>query len=400
MDVAIDFEGRQVPAVLGEPVAVALLRAGQWVLSRSVKYHRPRGAFCFAESCGNCLMRIGGQPDRLACAVPCEPGLVVQTQNALPSASHDLLRAIDWAFPRGLDHHEMFAGVPVAETVMQAVARKLAGLGELPDAAAPAASNPPERRVDVCVVGYGRAGRAAAAAVHGSVLALDADPWLEPPPGVEAWRGARVLGLYRDGGPPLVAVRHQGAVHRVRPRRVVLCTGSRDQNVLFGGNDLPGILGARAVRRLLERHALLPAKRALVVGNGPDGAPASRALIDAGAQVAWAGKGEAPAGVEDLTGHRVVEARGRGRVREAILEAAGKRVHWRGGLIAIAALRPAAFELGVHAGATVEWQGDRGFALRAGPDGATEVPWLLAAGSCTSAAVAPEEHGRRAGLAA
>ncbi|MHB8421017.1 MAG: 2Fe-2S iron-sulfur cluster-binding protein [Myxococcales bacterium] len=389
--IRIDFEGRRVPAVRGEPVAVALLREGHFVLSRSAKYHRPRGAFCFAGSCGNCLMRIGGLPDRLACATPCRPGLEVQSQNALPSAGNDLLRAIDWAFPKGLDHHEMFAGVPVAEAVMQKVARQLAGLGELPGSPRPAAENPPVREVSVCLVGLGAAGRAAAASLGEAAsraLALDADPWLEPPPGIEAWTGARALGLYRDGGAPLVAVHHAGALHRVRPERVVLCTGSRDQNLLFGGNDLPGILGARAVRRLLTRHALLPAQRALVLGDGPDAEPTAAALLAAGAHV------------ERFPDHRPRQARGGSRVREVVLEGGGGRVRWRGGLVAIAAPRAAAFELGAHAGVAVECQGSRGFTLRADENGATGVPWLWAAGSCTGAGVPSQEHGRRAGLAA
>ena len=86
-EIAIDFEGRRIAAVEGEPIAVALLREGHLAISRSSKYHRPRGAFCFASSCGSCLMRIGGAPDRLACATPCTDGLAVTTQNALPTAS-------------------------------------------------------------------------------------------------------------------------------------------------------------------------------------------------------------------------------------------------------------------------------------------------------------------------
>ncbi len=130
--IAIDFEGRAVPAVPGEPVALALWRAGERILARSVKYHRPRGIQCMQEHCASCLVRIDGIPNQFACTAPCSDGLTVSRQNAFPSASADLFRAIDWAFPKTFNHHEMLAGIPVASQVMAKVARKLAGLGELP----------------------------------------------------------------------------------------------------------------------------------------------------------------------------------------------------------------------------------------------------------------------------
>jgi len=44
------LEGRQ-----GDTIASALLRSGVTTFTRSIKYHRPRGPFCFAGSCGQCL---------------------------------------------------------------------------------------------------------------------------------------------------------------------------------------------------------------------------------------------------------------------------------------------------------------------------------------------------------
>jgi sarcosine oxidase, subunit alpha len=404
--ISIDFEGRRVPAVAGEPVAVALLREGHLVLSRSIKYHRPRGAFCFASSCGSCLMRVGGAPDRLACTAPCSDGLSVATQNALPTASRDLLRTIDWAFPRGMDPHEMFAGVPVAEAVMAKVARQLAGLGELPDRAVPPASNPPERSIDVCVVGLGRAGRAAAVAASASgrtVLGVEADATPELPSNVETWGGAQALAIYRDGGTPLLAVRWQGAIHRVRPRALVVCTGSRDQPLLFDRNDLPGILGGRAVLLLLRRHRLLPSRSALVIGDGPAALPVCHELLEAGAKVTWAGDGPGPdlSGLDRLSGFKPAAARGGSRVSGmTLVSASGDEKRWSGGLVAACGPRAAAFELGVHAGATVAHLSGRGYGIGATDDGATRIPWLWAAGSCTGSSLPSEAQGERAGASA
>ena len=405
--ITFDFDGRPIAAERGEPVGVALLRAGIWTLARSVKYHRPRGLFCLAGHCGNCLVRANGEPDRLACRIPAEEGLEISTQNALPSAERDLLRAIDWAFPHGMNPHEMLTGVPIAQDVMAAVARRLAGLGELPGAARELEPTVPEIRTPVALVGQGRAGRRVASALADRAvpfLAFEGDPFAEPG-GAEGWPGSLALGLYLDGGRPLLAVRRGEQIVRVRPDRIVLCTGSRDQPPSFEGNDLPGVVGGRAARRLVERHGLLPARSALVVGEGPESGPAAKALAAAGAQVTRVGDGS--------SGRSIVRAIGGRRVRGAILEDAqpsgapvdatpalepGARpgqLRWKGELIVAAGPRASAFELGAQAGARVLAQGARGFPIEVDDRGRTNIPWLSAAGSCTTSALSLDEQAER-----
>src|SRR5438270_390718 len=101
------FEGDDVPACAGESVAVALFASGNRVLSRSIKYHRPRGFFCLAGHCGACLMRIDGKPNVRACKTPVKEGMRVERQNAFPSGAFDVLGAADFFFPKGMDHHTM-----------------------------------------------------------------------------------------------------------------------------------------------------------------------------------------------------------------------------------------------------------------------------------------------------
>ena len=71
----IEFEGRAMPARQGDTVASALIAAGVQVLSRSLKFHRPRTVFCLSGSCGSCLLRIDGRPNTRSCQVRAEPGL-------------------------------------------------------------------------------------------------------------------------------------------------------------------------------------------------------------------------------------------------------------------------------------------------------------------------------------
>jgi len=158
----IHVDGDSVRAVPGEPLAVAMAAAGRLVLGRSVKYHRPRGAFCHAGRCDGCLMRVDGVSSVMTCTVPAREGMVVETQNVVGSAKLDLLAATDWFFPRGMDHHHMFTWSKPVNQMMQKVARRIAGIGRLPDEVQAPVSHS-EREVDVLVVGGGPAGLVTAA---------------------------------------------------------------------------------------------------------------------------------------------------------------------------------------------------------------------------------------------
>ena len=62
--VSFSFDGKPVEAFEGDTIGSALHAAGQQVLSRSFKYHRPRGLFCCAGQCPNCLVEVDGWPGR------------------------------------------------------------------------------------------------------------------------------------------------------------------------------------------------------------------------------------------------------------------------------------------------------------------------------------------------
>src|SRR5437588_313368 len=106
----IHLDGAPIEAQAEETIAAALLRAGVTTFTRSIKYHRPRGPFCFQGSCGQCLMRVDGVPSRLACRVPVEEGMACERQNAPLGVETDVFRAADFLFPEGLDHHHLLTG--------------------------------------------------------------------------------------------------------------------------------------------------------------------------------------------------------------------------------------------------------------------------------------------------
>jgi sarcosine oxidase subunit alpha len=312
-------------------------------------------------------MRLGGEPNQFACTSLCRDGLAVSRQNAFPSAGRDVWRAIDWAYPGGLNHHEMFAGVPVAETVMAKVARQLAGYGELPITARPIVATS-EEKTDVCLIGLGRSGKAAQELLSSEgIQTLSIERGAEP-----SDEGCEAVGIYRDGSGLIVVARRESGLVLVRPRSLLLCTGSRDQTLSFPGNDRPGVFTGRALTRLIRRHRVLPSARILVAGEGPSAAEAAEAAREAGAEV----RTLAP-------GFSLVRARGGRRLSGVDLRRPDGTIElWAGEAMAACGPRSPLFELGAEAGAATVAHGG-GFALSVDADGATRMPDVFAAGSCT-----------------
>jgi sarcosine oxidase subunit alpha len=417
-DCAITFDGARVPARRDEPVAAALLAAGRVLISRSAKYHRPRGAFCLAGACGSCLVRVDGLPSQRACETPCRDGLVVETQNAAPDARHDVLGIVDRLTPRGLDHHHLATWSQAANRAAVAVSRRLAGVGRLPDeGAAAGVRGPPveEERADALVVGAGPAGLAAAEALAEAgrrVLLAEREPaaggrlrcrldaagpdlaWAArvaarvAAAGGEIALGTAMLGLWHDGGAPIAALHAErpGRVRLVRAARILLCPGGHPQPLELPGGDRPGVFGGRGLAVALAEHGVVPGRRVAVAFDGAEARALAAVLERAGAR----------AEVVDPAGGRV---RGRARVRGLALP----RRDVPCDVIAVAGPPAPATALGRALGAEVTFDAAAGaVALRAGRGGATGVPGLLAAGESTGTmdAARAAETGRRAGEAA
>ena len=73
-EVEIRIADTAVRAYETESIAAAALASGTRVLSRSLKYHRPRTFFCLEGHCSGCLVRLGGVPNLRACQSPCTAG--------------------------------------------------------------------------------------------------------------------------------------------------------------------------------------------------------------------------------------------------------------------------------------------------------------------------------------
>jgi len=86
-DITIIFDGQEIPAVKGEPVAAALLAAGIKTLRFTEKKHLPRGIFCGIGRCNDCKMIVNGVPNTRTCVTLAEDGMIVETQHGLGKES-------------------------------------------------------------------------------------------------------------------------------------------------------------------------------------------------------------------------------------------------------------------------------------------------------------------------
>jgi sarcosine oxidase subunit alpha len=301
-----------VRAYADESVAAAALASGARVLSRSLKYHRPRTFFCLEGHCSGCLVRLGGVPNLRACQAPCTAGAEVEGQNAFPSAEVDLLGAVDFLFRGGLDHHTLMTGSSMLNKLANKVVRQLSGLGKLPDKAASELPAVAERSIDVCVIGAGPAGLAAAlACARAGRSTMLVDDQLRPGgslradprsgraradaelaqvlgAGVEVLARATAIGFFPEDDGGVLAVAAPERLYRVHARAWIWATGGYPVNLPFHDNDRPGVIAARAVGRLLVDHGILGGDRICLVEVpevADDASALATALTRAGAEV-------------------------------------------------------------------------------------------------------------------
>jgi sarcosine oxidase subunit alpha len=160
------FDGRPYEGIEGEPLAVSLLAADRLILSRSFRFHRPRGLMCDTGQCGWCECEVDGRPSVRSCQVPVRDGLAARSEHAWPSVERDLFGWLDVGsrfIPPTFYHHRFLRPKRLRKLYLDVI-RSFGGRGRLPvGQEAPATQRVSrELAVDVLVVGGGRSGVAAA----------------------------------------------------------------------------------------------------------------------------------------------------------------------------------------------------------------------------------------------
>ncbi|WP_136623797.1 2Fe-2S iron-sulfur cluster-binding protein [Bradyrhizobium centrolobii] len=311
------FEGRTFRGLSGDTLASALVASGQWLISRSFKYHRARSVMTMAGQDANTLVQVAGEPNVLADVHPLREGLEATAQNVNGSLEKDrdaLLDRLGRFMPVGFYYRTFFGpGKNSWLRLWEPLIRKKAGLGRVDTSAPRVRYEKQNLFYDVLVVGGGPAGISAAieAADTGArVLLVDENPELggsltyarfddEPEatahllgdlrqqikahPGIDVFTNAVANGWYADNWIPIITANR---LYKVRAKEVILCTGSLDQPIPFRNNDLPGIVLGSAVQRLMRHYAVKPGRRAVVFAGNRDGYRVALDLVEAGVEVA------------------------------------------------------------------------------------------------------------------
>ncbi|HKS14063.1 MAG TPA: 2Fe-2S iron-sulfur cluster-binding protein [Pseudomonas sp.] len=309
------FDGQQYQGYEGDSIASALLGNGRWLLSRSFKYHRPRGPLSLAGQDANSLVQLPDEPNVLADLHPARQGLVVDGQNYAGSLDQDrdaYLGKFSRFMPVGF-YYRAFYKPKGMWKVWEPLIRKKAGLGVLNLDFSPEYYDKAYLFVDLAVIGAGPAGlRAAldAANAGAKVLLVEQQPVLggslnyarfdiagtraaylrsellaavEGHANIQVLKEATCNGWFTDNYLPVIQHKR---MYKVRATRCLVSAGSFDQPVVFRNNDLPGIMLTSAAQRLMKLYAVKPGQRAVVLTGNDDGYLAALDLQEQGVALA------------------------------------------------------------------------------------------------------------------
>src|SRR5215211_6301150 len=289
---------------------------GERVISRSFKYHRPRGLLTASFLDPGCIVQVDDEPNVRGAHRRVEPGMVVSPQGVWLSLEYDV-KSANRAFGRFLSagfYYKTFIKPRRLWPLYRRVLRRFSAGGRVSASPAQGYFDKRYAHPDVLVAGGGPAGMAAALAAAragaqvllveeeyelgghlrwGNEAELDALRRLREEiastPGIEVMVNSVVNGRYDDNW---VAVMQRNLPHveerlvKARVKTLVVASGLIERPYVFEGNDTPGVILSTAARRLINLYAVRPGSRAVVFSANESGDAAAEDLRRSGVEVA------------------------------------------------------------------------------------------------------------------
>jgi sarcosine oxidase subunit alpha len=362
------FDGKRYGGHPGDTLASALLANNVRMLARSFKYGRPRGIVGAGAEEPNALVQLESGahtvPNVKATQAELYAGLQAARTSGWPTLAFDIKAILGTGsrfMPAGF-YSKTFKWPASWWLRYEEVIRRFAGFGHAPALPDPEHYDHLHHHVDVLVVGGGACGLLAAlqAAQAGKkVLLIDeqsefggwllSDPqaqidqqaapqWLAATlatlkalPKVRLLARTTAFGLYDQNLVLAVelmqdhlplserdATLPRQRQHKIRAAQIVLGTGAIERPLVFGNNDLPGVMTLAAGLTYLHRYGVLAGQRVLITGTHDGIYDGADAFAKAGAAVTVADVRTAAAAPRTLAG--VVVHRGYG-----IAEVSGRR---------------------------------------------------------------------------
>ena len=330
--ITFSFNGKRLTGFQGDTLASALLANGIHLVARSFKYHRPRGIIGSGAEEPNAIFQIDEGaytvPNVRATQVEIYDDLVAKSVNCWPGPGFDVNAMTGWfsrLLPAGF-YYKTFMWPKSMWLTYEEKIRKAAGLGKSPEVADPDHYERRNMQCDVLVVGTGASGLSAALSAASSgarVIVVDeqsefgggllhsrqkindesASAWVaNAVKQLESYNRVTLLPKttaygYHDSNFVTLNQRctHHQSVRdrkgcrernwRVRAKQVILASGAIERSLVFGNNDLPGVMLTSAVSTYINRYAVLPGRNAVVFGNNNSIYATALDLLDAGANV-------------------------------------------------------------------------------------------------------------------
>lgn len=298
-------------------LALALYNSGIKVLSRSIKYHRPRGIFCLSGKCSNCLMTVNGLPNVRACQTNVSEGLKVKVQNAFPNGERDFLSILDklsFLMPVGF-YYKYLAKPRILWELSKRLIQSLTGLGKLPkEEELCIIGKEPIQSIecDVVVIGGGIAGISAsleAVKTGVKVILIDensqlggkASLWRYMDANERSFLSTIIHELEAYEGRGLSILRNSVAfgfyegnelgvlcgnkILRIRGKATIFATGSYDKMYIFENNDLPNIFTTSGILKLVNLYHVKPFGDGVIIGSNGLAIKLAYELIQSGVKI-------------------------------------------------------------------------------------------------------------------